>query len=83
MKIGIPKESKDRACRVGMVQDGASALVRAGHKGMVERGAGSGSGFRDEGYVGAGARIVERDEAWSSPDLVVKVKEPVGDEPGM
>ncbi|MDE0909587.1 MAG: alanine dehydrogenase [Myxococcota bacterium] len=83
MKIGIPKESKDREYRVGMVPDGASALVRAGHEVMVERGAGFGSGFRDEDYVGAGARIVERDEAWSSPDLVVKVKEPVGDEPGM
>lgn len=83
MKIGIPKESKDREYRVGMVPDGTSALVRAGHEVVVERGAGVESGFPDEDYVRAGARIVERDEAWSSPDLVVKVKEPVGVEPGM
>jgi alanine dehydrogenase len=66
-----------------MVQDGVSALVRAGHKWRVKRGAGPGSDFRDEDSVGGGARIVERDEAYSCPDLVVKVKEPVGDELGM
>ena len=83
MKIGIPKESKDREYRVGMVPDGTSALIRAGHEVVVERGAGTGSGFHDDDYVRAGARVVECDEAWSSPDLVVKVKEPVGVEPGM
>ena len=83
MKIGIPKESKDREYRVGLVPDGAGALCRAGHEVLVERGAGLGSGFQDEAYAQAGARIVEREEAWSSPDLVVKVKEPVGHEPGL
>ncbi len=83
MKIGIPKESKDRESRVGLVPDGASVLCRAGHEVLVECGAGLGSGFLDEDYLRAGARIVERGEAWSSPELVVKVKEPVGHEPGM
>lgn len=59
------------------------ALARAGHDVLIERGAGLGSGFADEAYERVGARIVARDEAWSSPDLVVKVKEPVGDEPGL
>jgi alanine dehydrogenase len=83
MRIGIPKESKDREYRVGLVPDGAGALARAGHEVLVERGAGLGSGFEDEAYTQAGARIVDRGEAWSSPDLVVKVKEPVGHEPGL
>lgn len=83
MKIGIPKESKDREYRVGLTPDGAAALCRAGHEVWVERGAGQGSGFPDEDYRRAGARVVECEEAWSAPELVVKVKEPVGHEPGM
>jgi alanine dehydrogenase len=65
------------------VPDGASALCRAGHEVLVESRAGVGSGFSDEDYVRAGARIVDTAEAWSTPELVVKVKEPVGHEPGM
>ena len=83
MRIGIPKESKDREYRVGLVPDGAGALTRAGHEVLVERDAGLGSGFCDESYAQAGARIVDRAEAWSSPELVVKVKEPIGHEPGL
>ena len=83
MKIGVPRESKDREYRVGLAPDGAAALCRAGHEVVVEREAGMGSGFPDEEYVRAGARIVDCAEAWSTPDLVVKVKEPVGHEPGM
>ncbi|MCP5043519.1 MAG: alanine dehydrogenase [bacterium] len=83
MKIGIPKESKDREYRVGLAPDGAAALCRAGHEVLVERGAGQGSGFPDEQYVRAGARVVDCEQAWSAVELVVKVKEPVGHEPGM
>jgi alanine dehydrogenase len=83
MRIGVPKESKDREFRVGLVPDGAAALCQNGHEVLVEFGAGLGSGFIDEDYTRVGARIVERGEAWSSPELVIKVKEPVGNEPGM
>jgi len=83
MKIGVPRETKDREYRVGLVPDGASQLSHAGHEVLVEAGAGEGSGFSDDAYVRAGARIVDRAEAWSTPELVVKVKEPVGHEPGL
>lgn len=76
MRIGVPKETKDREFRVGMVPDGVRALVGAGHELWVERGAGSGSGFSDEAYAKAGARLVSAEESWSEPDLLVKVKEP-------
>ena len=76
MRIGVPGETKDREFRVGMVPDGVRALVQGGHEVWVESRAGMGSGFTDDDYVGAGARIVGTDEAWSEPDLVVKVKEP-------
>ncbi len=76
MRIGVPKESKDREYRVGMVPDGARQLVAAGHEVCVERGTGQGSGFDDGSYGEAGARLVDREEAWSGVDLIVKVKEP-------
>lgn len=76
MRIGVPRESKDREFRVGLVPDGARALVAEGHEVLVERDAGIGSGFDDTAYETAGARVVSREDAWSAPDLVVKVKEP-------
>jgi len=76
MRIGVPRETKDREYRVGLVPDGAGALVGAGHEVLVEKGAGAGSGFSDAEYEAKGARIVPTEEAWSAPDLVVKVKEP-------
>jgi alanine dehydrogenase len=76
MKVGIPKEVKTREYRVGMTPAGVRELTVLGHEVLVERGAGEGSGIKDERYVEAGARIVSGPaDAWSA-DLVVKVKEP-------
>jgi alanine dehydrogenase len=82
MRIGVVRESKDQEFRVGIVPDGAAALVQRGHEVLVESGAGLGSGFEDEVYAKVGARLVGREEAWSKPDLVVKVKEPNAEEIG-
>ena len=76
MRIGVPRESKDQEFRVGATPDGVRYLVEHRHEIAVERGAGLGSGFSDDDYRAAGARLVEAEEAWSAPDLVVKVKEP-------
>lgn len=76
MRIGVPRETKDREFRVGLVPEGARLLGEAGHEVLVERGAGEGSGFPDEAYRVAGARLVDAEEAWSAPELIVKVKEP-------
>lgn len=75
MRIGVPRETKDREYRVGVVPDGVRQLAAAGHEVWVEQAAGEGSGLGDDRYRQAGARIVETREAWSA-DLVVKVKEP-------
>jgi alanine dehydrogenase len=83
MRVGVVRESKDQEFRVGLVPDGAATLAQLGHEVLVESGAGMGSGFGDEAYRDAGARIVARDEAWSQPDLVVKVKEPNVQEIGL
>jgi alanine dehydrogenase len=76
MRIGVPKESKDREYRVGVVPDGVRALTAAGHEVWVENGAGVGSGFADSDYAEAGAKLVPAEAAWSETGLVVKVKEP-------
>jgi alanine dehydrogenase len=76
MRIGVPRETKDSEFRVGLTPDGARQLVARSHEVLVERGAGSGSGFSDELYAQAGAKLVGVDEVWSAPELVVKVKEP-------
>jgi len=76
VRIGVPRETKDREYRVGLTPDGAGLLVAAGHEILVEEGAGVGSGFSDDVYRKAGAGLVDAEEALSAPDLVVKVKEP-------
>ncbi|MGB8511077.1 MAG: alanine dehydrogenase [Pyrinomonadaceae bacterium] len=78
MIVGLPKEIKDNEYRVGMVPAGVRALTDAGHKVVVERSAGEGSGFDDALYVRAGATILETaDDVWQQAEMIVKVKEPI------
>lgn len=80
MRIGVPKEIKNNENRVAMAPSGAHHLVEAGHDVLVEKGAGLGSGFTDEQYVEAGAKIVDSaKEAWAQ-EMVMKVKEPLPEE---
>ncbi|QKE09504.1 alanine dehydrogenase [Bacillus cereus] len=82
MRIGIPTEIKNNENRVAMTPAGAVHLVQNGHQVFVQKGAGLGSGFTDEEYVQAGAKLVETaEEAWNQ-DMVMKVKEPVASEYG-
>ncbi|HDR3651217.1 alanine dehydrogenase [Bacillus cereus group sp. Bce001] len=82
MRIGIPTEIKNNENRVAMTPAGAVHLVQNGHEVFVQKGAGLGSGFTDEQYVQAGAKLVETaEEAWNQ-DMVMKVKEPVASEYG-
>lgn len=71
---------KDNEYRVGLVPAGVKELTEAGHRVVIETGAGEGSGITDEEYVSAGGTVVDTaQEAWSA-DMVVKVKEPVSSE---
>ncbi|MBI4408889.1 MAG: alanine dehydrogenase, partial [Gemmatimonadetes bacterium] len=81
MIIGVPKEIKANENRVALIPAGADALVQAGHRVLVERNAGVGSGFDDAAYRAAGASIVESArEAWSKAEMILKVKEPIESE---
>lgn len=81
MIVGTVKEIKTEEYRVGLGPGGAFDLVRAGHRVIVESGAGKGSGLDDEAYRRAGAEIVSTAaDVWGAVDLLVKVKEPYPDE---
>jgi len=78
MKIGVPKEIKTNENRIALVPAGAEALVANGHTVYIERGAGEGSGFTDELYAAAGAKILpDADAVWADADMIMKVKEPI------
>ncbi|HSQ61686.1 MAG TPA: alanine dehydrogenase [Polyangiaceae bacterium] len=82
MIIGVPKEIKTREYRVGMTPAGVRSLTARGHKVLVEKGAGEGSGLHDADYTAAGATIVPTAaDAWSA-EMVMKVKEPLPSEYG-
>ena len=77
MLIGIPKEIKNDEYRVGLLPVGAEELTRAGHRVLVEKGAGSGSGLSDDEYVQHGAEVVATAaEVYGRAEMIVKVKEP-------
>ncbi len=78
MKIGLPKEIKVKENRVALTPSGVSTLISHGHTVFVETNAGRGSGFEDEEYIKAGAKILNNaDEVWAEADMIVKVKEPL------
>lgn len=78
MIVGLPKEIKNNENRVGMVPAGVQALVEAGHEILVQAGAGLSSGFSDEKYATAGAKILHTaPEVWQEAEIIVKVKEPL------
>ena len=81
MIVGVPKEIKTNENRVALVPGGAEALVNAGHTVLIERTAGTGSGFEDAQYEAFGAKIVDSaDEVWKRADMIMKVKEPIARE---
>jgi len=81
MQIGIPKEIKSAEKRVAATPAGVRAFVAHGHQVFVEKDAGLGSGFRNEEYVRAGAKILEDpQDIWTEADMIMKVKEPIGPE---
>ncbi|MCC6277245.1 MAG: alanine dehydrogenase [Oligoflexia bacterium] len=81
MIIGVPKEIKTSENRVGLVESGVRALSREGHKVLVERDAGLGSGISNEKFERAGAQIIDtKKDVYAKADMIVKVKEPLPEE---
>src|SRR5438105_15700591 len=78
MRIGVPTEIKTDEYRVGMTPAGVAVLSKDGHEAYIQSGAGKGSGFSDEEYKAAGAKILpDADAVYEKADMIVKVKEPI------
>jgi alanine dehydrogenase len=81
--VGIPREVKDNEYRVAATPEGVRELVHAGHRVLVETGAGDGSALGDDDFAAAGAEIAEgADAVFEAADLILKVKEPQASEYG-
>jgi alanine dehydrogenase len=78
MLVGVPKEIKVHESRVALTPEGVAELVRAGHRVVIEKGAGLGSALADADYNAAGATIEEDvRKIWESSEMILKVKEPI------
>src|SRR5215204_2857724 len=81
MDVGIPRELKDHEYRVAITPVGVRELTDAGHRVLVEQGAGLGSSITDLEFEKSGATVLDTaDEVWGEADLILKVKEPVPEE---
>ncbi|MEY4560335.1 MAG: alanine dehydrogenase, partial [Actinomycetota bacterium] len=81
MLVGVPKEIKNNENRVAMTPAGVFELVNRGHQVLVETAAGVGSGFSNQDYLDAGAKIADSaKEVWAAAEMIVKVKEPISAE---
>ncbi|MEO1489124.1 MAG: alanine dehydrogenase [Pseudomonadota bacterium] len=77
MRIGTPKEIKNREARIGLTPSGACELVQAGHQVTIESDAGAAIGFSDQDYRMVGCAIAkDAEEVFDAADLIIKVKEP-------
>ncbi|MDD4765855.1 MAG: alanine dehydrogenase, partial [Atribacterota bacterium] len=78
MIIGIPKEIKNNENRVAITPAGVRAFTQSGHKVLVQKAAGLGSGISDREYSDAGASIQDTAEkVFGQSDMIMKVKEPM------
>lgn len=81
MRIGVPKEIKANENRVALIPAGVEILRTYGHKVIIEKNAGVGSGFSDEDYVNTGAQIAaDPVEIFEKSEMIIKVKEPLREE---
>jgi alanine dehydrogenase len=78
MIIGVPKEIKNNEDRVALTPAGTAELFKRGNQLYIQTGAGFGSGFLDDEYIAAGAKILASiEEVYSKAEMIMKVKEPI------
>jgi len=81
MKIGVPKEIKPQENRIGLTPDSVKSLTSSGHEVLVENNGGFESGFENEQYKSAGAKIIDKaEDIFNDAEIIVKVKEPLSNE---
>lgn len=81
MIVGVPKEIMSGENRVAITPGAVTAFLNKGHRVLIERGAGKGSGIEDEEYRHFGAEIVPTaKELYERAEMIYKVKEPQPEE---
>lgn len=81
MIIGVPKEIKNNENRVAATPSGVAELTKRNHTVYVQSTAGIGSGFSDDDYINAGAKILPTiEETYAIAEMIMKVKEPIESE---
>jgi alanine dehydrogenase len=81
LRIGVPREVSPGESRVALAPHAVHELARAGHRVLVEAGAGEASSISDERYERAGAVVVgEAGRVYEDSELVVKVYGPTEEE---
>jgi alanine dehydrogenase len=84
MIVGILKEIKTEENRVAMTPAGVEVMGHDGHEVWVEKNAGLNSGFSDDQYRQAGAKVVvTAKEIYDGAKMVMHVKEPQPAEYGL
>lgn len=84
MIIGVPKEIKNNENRVAVTPAGVREMSAHGHEVYVQATAGNGSGFSDDEYIAAGAKILPNiEDVYGIAEMIVKVKEPILPEYGL
>lgn len=73
--IGVPSELFPGEHRVGIAPVNLPVLTKAGHKVVVQSGAGVAAGFPDSAYVEAGATVAAtREEVFAAAEAIVQVR---------
>jgi alanine dehydrogenase len=81
MIFGVPKEIKNNENRVALTPAGVAELSKRGNTVYIQTKAGEGSGFSDEEYNNAGAKILATaQEVFAIAEMIMKVKEPIEQE---
>jgi NAD(P) transhydrogenase subunit alpha len=81
MKIAIPRETFEDERRVPLIPADVEKLIKKGADIEIQSGMGEGSGYDDEAYKNAGAKIsVDRKQLLSGADIVLRLRKPPEEE---
>ena len=81
MIIGALKENKKDENRVALTPESAELLAKLGHKCLIEKGAGAGSGFADVEYKAVGVKVLaSSSDVIKSSEALIKVNQPTSAE---
>lgn len=77
MRIVVPSETFPGERRVALIPESVEKLIQLGAEVSVQCGAGESSGFKDEEYQAAGAKLSsDRNQLLASGDIVLRVTKP-------